>query len=190
MTELITSRSDDAHVKLLHDETNEETGERVKQTEVYTYMFVTENNEFSILEFCMISSKPRSQTGQMFFCIMVERTAVGILECGEVGVIIILIDGTTIECTQFSSTEDNDTPTGTFTLINIKDPDLSLQIDGLSLSIDPQKAIDANWEKLASTPIARIRVKGSNNTQDYIPNSEFTDFPPQNLIIEHIKALR
>jgi len=190
MTTLITSTSDDAHVRLLHDETNEETGERVKQTEVYNYMFVTEDEEFAILEFCMLSSRPRGQHEQKFFCIMVERTAVGSLEYGEIGVVIMLTNGTKIECTQFNETDDNETPTGTFTLINIKNPDISLNMDGKCLSIDPQEAIDANWIKLATIPIAGIRVQGSENSQDYIPNSKFTDFPSQNLFIEHLKALR
>lgn len=190
MNPLSTSNSRDELVKIQWDNINEETGFGEKCTDFSNAPFITENSGFKFIKFCMIGAISEAQE-QKFFCLIVEPEAVGNLVNGEVGVIINLADGTKVECTNFGEVTIDETPFGTFSPINIKNPNIDVKVDGFSISVgSPEEVIEANWAKLATTPVARIRVQGSANHKDYIPNPDFSDFPAQNLFIEHLKAIK
>lgn len=185
-----TSNSGDALVKIQWNNINEETGYGEKCTDFSSTPFITENSEFKFVEFCMIGAISEEQE-QKFFCLIVEPAAIGNLVNGEVGVIINLTDGTKVECTNFGEVTIDETSFGTFSPINIKNPNIDVKIDGFSISVSsPEEVIEANWAKLETTPVLRIRVQGSESYKDYIPNPNFMDFPAQNLFIEHLKAIK
>lgn len=190
MNPQLTSNLSDALVKIQWDNIDEETGYGEKCTDFSNAPFITENSEYKFVEFCMIVAISEEQE-QKFFCLIVEPAAIGNLVNGEVGVIITLTDGTKVECTHFGEVTIDETPFGTFSPINVKNPNLDVKIDGLNISVNsPEEVIESNWRTLATTSVARIRVQGSTNHKDYIPNPNFKDFPAQNLFIEHLKAIK
>jgi hypothetical protein len=188
--------SNGSKVKVSFDNINEETGVREINTENSITSFITKDGEFAIEDFFIVKSINKDQE-QKLFLLSVHITAVGKINYGDAAVIVTLADGTVIECTCFSDEEfkeqnfDSGFEGGMFSLINIQDPDLDVNIDSFSIGVsDPEKLIESNWGKLATTPVANIRVLGSEDYRDFIPNPNFTDFPAQNLFIEHLKALK
>lgn len=96
-------------------------------------------------------------------------------------VLIKLTNGTIIECLQVTNTDCSDYPSAMY---------IPLKREGEEFDITAFKRANVNWDKLSNTPIEQIRVYGSEYYQDFIPNPKFTEFPAQNILIEHLKALK
>jgi len=153
--------------------------------------FISENEEMIIPECCVIVGVQLHHQVQIFFCLIDPEGEDGFnFQQNEVELIITTIDGIKIEMTCYGKIQLDGVSFATFTPFNSQNPDIDLKFEGSSLSYtSPQEIINAKWEKLKVTPIANFHIPDGDEFIMFIPNPDFTDFPPQNLFIEHLKCI-
>jgi hypothetical protein len=92
---------------------------------------------------------------------------------------IKLTNGTIIECTQLSETDCDDYATASYVAIP-RDETENPNSEDLN---------KGNLKILSTVPIEKIRVHGPDYYNDYVPNVNFTAFPPSEVLMRHLKAL-
>lgn len=140
---------------------------------------------------CIIVGVQLHHQAQTFFCLIdpEDEDEPGFQQ-NEVGLIITTIDGIKIKMTCYGKIQLDGVSFATFSPLNSKEPDIDLKIEGSIFSYSsPQEIINAKWEKLKVTPIANVQIPNGDEFIMFIPNPDFTDFPPQNLFIEHLKCI-
>jgi hypothetical protein len=183
--------SGSSFVELAYSSLDQETGEGDLLTTPSHSPFISENEKYTIEEFCMIVGLRSDEQTQKFFCLKVNNEGIGNFQNNKVGIIIKTIEGIKIDFSAFGNIENGDVPYTCFSPINLQNPDIDVKIEGFSISTSsPQDGIDKKWEILETIPIDRIQTHGSEGVQNFVPNPDFTDFPAQNLFIEHLKALK
>jgi hypothetical protein len=103
------------------------------------------------------------------------------------GVVLIkLLDGTIIECLQISET---DCPKDSADYYWLQARYFPLTRENKYSESQLNILSNNNWNKLSQIPIEKIRIYGSKHYCEYFPNTYFKDFNPQDIFIEHLKAL-
>lgn len=104
------------------------------------------------------------------------------------GVVLIkLIDGAIIECLQISET---DCPKDSADYYWLQARYFPLTREKKYSESELNTLSTNNWNKLSQIPIERIRIYGSKHYCEYFPNSYFKEYNPQDVFIEHLKALK
>jgi len=153
--------------------------------------FISEDGEMLIPECCIIVGVQLDHQAQTFFCIInPDGEEYFIFQQNEVELVITTVDGIKIEMVYFGKIQLEGVSFAIFTPLNSKNPSIDLKIDGSMFSItNPQDVINAIWNKLRITPIEKMQFPDGDELLTYIPNPDFTDFPAQNLFIEHLKCI-
>jgi len=160
------------------------TGKRIKKTETANAVFLMEGSKYE--EFLGHCSSPQisfclaREDAVIYFYIFTFRFYGSCLSELEGKALLKLRDGTIIECVQKSKTDCSDNPGAIY---------LAISREILEKS-DAIAVLKKSYEKLSDVPVAKIRIYGTDGFQDYIPNQKFTQFPAENLFIEHLKALK
>lgn len=175
-------------VKLAMNSIDHETGTGDLLTYSSFSPFIAEKGSFKIEEFCMILGLRSDQESQRFFCLSLANLNKLQDNCYEI--VVTTIDGVHIKFTPFGYIEINDSAFTVFAPLDLKNPDVGLNMHGGMMSTYPQAAPDAKWSKLAVDAVSKIRILCENTFQDLIPNPDFQDFPARNIFIEHISTLQ
>lgn len=168
-----------SQVKLETNKTDEFSGDIVKKTNRSLAVFETEGGVKLLSGSYLGLSMSRVDTTMSFTLIV--GPIPGCLSEYEGKSLIKLVDDSIIECMQISENNcDDGYKTAQYIPISRSDSKGAAILD----------IIQENSNKLSLKGVARIRVYSTIGYHDYVPSKKFNKFPPENLFIEHIKALK
>jgi hypothetical protein len=179
---LITSIPAITQVKLVVNKVDS-TGVLIKRTEIANAVFLMEGSTYEeFMGRCLspqISFVLAREDSLIYFYIFTYRFSGSCLSELEGRASIDLTDGTTIDCVQKSKTDCSENPGAIYLAVsrNIYEKSGAMGV------------LKKSYDKLSEVPVKKIRVYGTDGYLDYVPNPKFIQFPPQNLFIEHLRAL-
>jgi hypothetical protein len=166
---------------------NPDTGEVEIYTNVTVYPFINKDKKCAVSEFWLILSQ------QIFLCLLSNEED-EIIEYPEndISIIVTTVDGINIDFTCYGKIYSDESFYELYLPINLKNLDIDVKIDGLSISVSsPQEIINRNWAILSKKAVSNIKLKDENGLFiDFIPNPDSDDvFPAKNVFIEHLKTI-
>jgi hypothetical protein len=167
-------------------------GTITKSTRFSEFPFVREKflNTFAVKE---IGASIRVEKEDNYYKIIIYFPAS--FECAYRGSTckIKFTDGTIVDCPQYSDTRCNDVYSNDNKFYIRYDIATNEEYVDDRLILPSPEIVKGRLKKLTSVPVERFRIYSSyasNNFEDFVPNPEFTAFPPKEVFMRHFRFIQ